>query len=113
MRGEAGGHKVRPYEFEGPTHGQSRLDYPAIADHIPLMSTIKSICVYCASGPGINPAFVAAARRFGQILAEDRIRLVYGGGSIGLMEALSESALDHSSLHRVGSCQVAIARGAD
>ena len=59
------------------------------------MSTIKSICVYCASGPGTNPAFVAAARRFGQTLAENRIRLVYGGGSIGLMGALSESALDH------------------
>jgi len=59
------------------------------------MSTIKSICVYCASGPGTNPAFVATARRFGQILAENRIRLVYGGGSIGLMGALAESALDH------------------
>jgi uncharacterized protein (TIGR00730 family) len=59
------------------------------------MSTIKSICVYCASGPGTNPAFVATARRFGQTLAENRIRLVYGGGSIGLMGALAESALDH------------------
>ncbi len=59
------------------------------------MSTIKSICVYCASGPGTNPAFVATARHFGQILAENRIRLVYGGGSIGLMGALAESALDH------------------
>jgi len=59
------------------------------------MSTIKSICVYCASGPGTNPAFVATARRFGQTLAENRIRLVYGGGSIGLMGALPESVLDH------------------
>ncbi len=59
------------------------------------MSTIKSICVYCASGPGTNPAFVATARRFGQTLAENRIRLVYGGGSIGLMGALAESVLDH------------------
>src|SRR5258706_15146277 len=60
-----------------------------------MMSTIKSICVYCASGPGTNPAFVATARRFGQTLAENRIRLVYGGGSIGLMGALAESTLDH------------------
>ena len=59
------------------------------------MSTIKSICVYCASGPGNNPAFVEAARRFGRILAENGIRLVYGGGSIGLMGALAESVLDH------------------
>ena len=59
------------------------------------MSEIKSMCVYCASGPGTNPAFINAAHRFGKILAENRVRLVYGGGSIGLIGALAESALDH------------------
>jgi uncharacterized protein (TIGR00730 family) len=59
------------------------------------MSTIKSICVYCASGPGNNPAFMEAARKLGRILAENNIRLVYGGGSVGLMGALAESVLDH------------------
>src|SRR5215471_5587926 len=59
------------------------------------MSRINSICVYCASGPGTSPAFVAAARGFGRILAEKRVRLVYGGGSVGLMGALAESVLDH------------------
>src|SRR6478609_3624833 len=59
------------------------------------MSTIESICVYCASGPGNNPAFVEGARSFGRILAENGIRLVYGGGSVGLMGALAESVLDH------------------
>src|SRR5262245_24821413 len=59
------------------------------------MSTIESICVYCASGPGNNPAFMDAARKLGRILAENRIRLVYGGGSVGLMGALAESVLDH------------------
>src|SRR5499425_3224340 len=59
------------------------------------MSTITSICVYCASGPGNNPAFMDAARQLGRILAENGIRLVYGGGSIGLMGALAESVLDH------------------
>jgi uncharacterized protein (TIGR00730 family) len=62
------------------------------------MSTIKSICVYCASGPGNNPAFMEAARKLGQILAENNIRLVYGGGSVGLMGALAESVLDHGGL---------------
>src|SRR5262249_33822300 len=57
--------------------------------------SIESICVYCASGPGNNPAFMDAARKFGRILAENRIRLVYGGGSVGLMGALAESVLDH------------------
>ena len=59
------------------------------------MSKIKSICVYCGSGPGTNPAFMEAARRFGRILAENRIRLVYGGGSAGLMGACAEAVLDH------------------
>src|SRR6195256_2343940 len=62
------------------------------------MSTIKSICVYCGSGPGTNPAFTEAARRFGRILAENRIALVYGGGSAGLMGALAEAVLDHGGI---------------
>ena len=59
------------------------------------MSGIKSICVYCGSGPGTNPAFMEAARRFGRILAENDIRLIYGGGSGGLMGACAEAVLDH------------------
>jgi uncharacterized protein (TIGR00730 family) len=59
------------------------------------MSSIKSVCVYCASGPGKNPAFVGAARSFGRILAENGIRLVYGGGSVGLMGALADAVLDY------------------
>jgi uncharacterized protein (TIGR00730 family) len=58
------------------------------------MSKIKAICVYCGSGPGTNPAFMEAARRFGRILAENRISLVYGGGSAGLMGACAEAVLD-------------------
>jgi uncharacterized protein (TIGR00730 family) len=58
------------------------------------MSRIKSICVYCASGPGTNPKFAEAARGFGRILAENEIRLVYGGGSVGLMGELAMSVLD-------------------
>ena len=59
------------------------------------MSGIKSICVYCGSGPGTNPAFMEAARRFGRILAENDVGLVYGGGSAGLMGACAEAVLDH------------------
>jgi uncharacterized protein (TIGR00730 family) len=59
------------------------------------MSKIKAICVYCGSSPGTDPAFVEAARKFGQVLAENGIRLVYGGGSIGLMGALADSAIRH------------------
>jgi len=59
------------------------------------MSTLKAICVYCGSGPGSNPNFVESAHNFGRILAENNIRLVYGGGSIGLMGAIAEAVVDH------------------
>jgi len=59
------------------------------------MTTIKTVCVYCGSGPGTNPRFVEAAIAFGKALAEDGIRLVYGGGSLGLMGAVAKSVLDH------------------
>jgi uncharacterized protein (TIGR00730 family) len=57
--------------------------------------------VYCGSGPGTDPAFAAAARRFGQALAENRIGLVYGGGSVGLMGELATAVLDHGG-HVIG-----------
>ncbi len=62
---------------------------------MPGMSKIKTICVYWGSGPGSNHRFIEAAIALGKVLAENRIRLVYGGGSIGLMGALATSVLDH------------------
>lgn len=58
------------------------------------MSKINAICVYCGSSPGTEPAFVEAAAKFGKILAENGIRLIYGGGSVGLMGALAEAVLE-------------------
>jgi uncharacterized protein (TIGR00730 family) len=62
---------------------------------MPAMNKIRTICVYCGSGPGTNPRFVEAAIALGKALAENGIRLVYGGGSIGLMGAVATSVLDH------------------
>lgn len=59
------------------------------------MAEINALCVYCGSSPGTDPAFVAAAQAFGKILAENQIRLIYGGGSVGLMGALANAVLDH------------------
>jgi hypothetical protein len=59
------------------------------------MSKIKTVCVYCGSGPGTNPHFIEAAIALGKVFAENGIRLVYGGGSIGLMGAIATSVLDH------------------
>jgi uncharacterized protein (TIGR00730 family) len=58
------------------------------------MSHIRSICVYCGSGSGADPAFSAGARAFGKILAKNKIRLVFGGGAIGLMGEIADSVLD-------------------
>ncbi len=59
------------------------------------MNTLRTVCVYCGSGPGTNPRFIESAIAFGKILAENGIRLVYGGGSIGMMGAVAKSTLDH------------------
>src|SRR3712207_2345887 len=59
------------------------------------MSEIRSICVYCGSGFGGNPAFVEAAAALGQSMAEQGISLVYGGGNVGLMGTVARSVLDH------------------
>ncbi|WP_136592308.1 LOG family protein [Salinigranum halophilum] len=52
------------------------------------------ICVYCGSRPGNDPGFVDAAARFGRLLAERDLGLVYGGGDVGLMGAVADGALD-------------------
>jgi uncharacterized protein (TIGR00730 family) len=59
------------------------------------MNQIKTVCVYCGSGSGSNPRFVEAAVALGKIFAENHVRLVYGGGSVGLMGAVAKSVLDH------------------
>jgi uncharacterized protein (TIGR00730 family) len=60
-----------------------------------IASGLQTICVYCGSGPGRNPAYAEAARDLGQRLAAARIGLVYGGGSLGLMGEVARSVLDH------------------
>jgi uncharacterized protein (TIGR00730 family) len=59
------------------------------------MSKINAVCVYCGSSPGTEPAFVEAAEKLGRILAENSVRLIYGGGSVGLMGAVAEAVLEH------------------
>ncbi|MDR6305764.1 hypothetical protein GGQ85_003488 [Nitrobacter vulgaris] len=62
------------------------------------MNTIKTVCVYCGSGPGTNPNFVEAAVDFGRALARNKVGLVYGGGSVGLMGAIATATLDHGGI---------------
>jgi hypothetical protein len=53
---------------------------------------LESICVYCASSNAAAPEFIAAAEAFGAILAGEGLRLVYGGGGVGLMGAVARAA---------------------
>jgi len=57
------------------------------------MGTLTSICVYCGSGIGARPAYAEAARVVGTAMGRAGIRLVYGGGSVGLMGIIAEAAL--------------------
>ena len=51
----------------------------------------KSLCVFCGSKNGNNLIYKKAAKELGTYLAKNKIRLVYGGGSLGLMGELSSS----------------------
>jgi len=54
---------------------------------------VKSICVYCGSGPGADPAFLAEAVTAGTTIAKAGLTLIYGGGKVGLMGAVADAAL--------------------
>jgi uncharacterized protein (TIGR00730 family) len=55
--------------------------------------TRPAIAVYCGSNRGADPAFAAAAVSLGRLLAERGIRLVYGGGHVGLMGVIADAVL--------------------
>lgn len=58
------------------------------------MSDISAICVFCGSRTGSDPAYENAARALGRLMAEKGIRLVYGGGHVGLMGVIADAVLD-------------------
>ena len=68
---------------------------PLLQCHMSGMTTIRTVCVYCGSGSGTNPRFIEAAQALGKIFAENGIRLVYGGGSVGMMGAVARAVLEH------------------
>jgi uncharacterized protein (TIGR00730 family) len=54
---------------------------------------LSSICVYCGSAMGTDPDFAVVARKTGELLAANGIRLVYGGATVGLMGVVADAAL--------------------
>ncbi|MFN8290358.1 MAG: TIGR00730 family Rossman fold protein [Chitinophagaceae bacterium] len=56
---------------------------------------IHAIAVFCGSKDGADPVFAAHAAELGKLLAEKKIRLIYGGGSAGLMGVVADSTMRH------------------
>jgi len=54
---------------------------------------MKTVCVYCGSSPGRDPAYADAARALGQLLVDRGIGLVYGGASVGIMGEVANAVL--------------------
>ena len=57
---------------------------------------MKSICVFCGSSSGKGVNHLTAAQKLGKIIAEENITLVYGGGNVGIMGELANSALQYN-----------------
>jgi uncharacterized protein (TIGR00730 family) len=58
------------------------------------MKSLNSICVYCGSGLGARPVYAESARILGRSMAETGVRLIYGGGSVGLMGTVARAVLE-------------------
>src|ERR687884_650181 len=81
--------------YRGPRQRPHRLDPPTGRMRYAPMAVLSTVCVYCGSGTGADPIYVEAARGLGRRFAEAGIRLVYGGGSVGLMGELAGAVLRH------------------
>lgn len=56
---------------------------------------MKNICVFCASSMGSNSVYKESAYQLGKIFADQKIRLIYGGGNVGLMGVIADSVLEN------------------
>ena len=54
---------------------------------------MRSLCVFCGSSMGQDPAYAAAADQLGRLLAAEGITLVYGGAQVGLMGVVAEAVM--------------------
>jgi len=54
---------------------------------------VQRVCVFCGSSPGARPAYAEATAEVGRLLAGEGIGVVYGGGHVGLMGVLADSAM--------------------
>jgi uncharacterized protein (TIGR00730 family) len=59
------------------------------------LDNIKAVCVYCGSSSSVSDSYKDAARRLGQEFVKHDVRLVYGGGDVGLMGLIADSVMDN------------------
>ncbi len=64
-----------------------------IAAEAPVPAPLQAVCVYCGSGPGTKPVYTQTARTLGNNLAQSGIRLIYGGGGMGLMGEVARATI--------------------
>jgi uncharacterized protein (TIGR00730 family) len=57
------------------------------------MRQVDSICVYCGSSADPKPVYVEAAQKVGRLLAHEKIKMVFGGGRVGLMGVVSDACV--------------------
>jgi len=57
------------------------------------MNTIRSVCIYCGSSPGQDDAYVRSGQTLGRAIAAAGLRIVYGGGTKGIMGAVADGAI--------------------
>ena len=77
-------------EFDGFVGKQLKIGYDYLHTQ---MNALTSICVYCGSSTGTNPVYRDHAIRLAQLFADNKIRLVNGGGGIGLMGIMADAIL--------------------
>ena len=56
--------------------------------------SFSSLCIFCGSNPGKKAAYADGARALGTLMASQKIKLVYGGGNIGLMGIIADTLLE-------------------
>jgi uncharacterized protein (TIGR00730 family) len=70
-----------------------QICYPFGAIYITM--AIQSLAVFCGSKNGNNPLFTEHAKQLGKLMAEKNIKLIYGGGSAGIMGTIADAVMEH------------------
>ena len=78
------------------------------------MTKLKSICVFCGSRLGNKKSFQILSNAVGKILGQNKIKLIYGGGSVGLMGVIANSVMENAikacTMRCISGCHLLISK---